>query len=98
MSEDYIHPTIDNELGWHSTSFVSSYSNDALENWQNRLHEVSFRKFGLITQSLRHVSTEMVEFPIYEGLPRLYEFFQEFEKKVLEPKRILALDVALKAT
>ena len=49
-------------------------------------------------QSLRHVATEMVEFPIYEGLPGLCEFFQEFEKKVLEPERILDLDLALKAT
>ena len=40
----------------------------------------------------------MVEFPIYEKLPGLCELFQEFEKKVLEPQRILALDIALKAT
>ena len=31
----------------------------------------------------------MVEFPIYEGFPGLHDFFQEFEKKVLEPQRIL---------
>ena len=42
--------------------------------------------------------TETVEFPIYEGLPGLSDFFQEFEEKVFEPQRILALDVALKAT
>ena len=52
ISEDYIHPTIDDELGWCSASSASSDSDDALKNWQNRLHEVSFRKFGLITQSL----------------------------------------------
>ena len=98
ISEDYIHPTIDGELGWCSTSSTSFESNDALENWQNRLHEVSFRKCGLITQSLRHVMTETVELPIYEGLPGLLEFFQEFEEKVFEPQRILDLDVALKAT
>ena len=96
--EDYIHPTVNGELGWRSTSSVSSDSKDALENWQNRLHEVSFRKCGLITQSLRHVATEMVELTTYEGIPRICELFQEFEKKVLEPQRILVLDVALKAT
>ena len=47
--EDYIQPIVYGELGWCSTSFTSSDSNDALENWQNRLHEVSFRKCGLIT-------------------------------------------------
>ena len=96
--EDYIHPTVDGKLGWCTTSYVSSDSEDALENWQNQLHEVSFRKCGLITQSLRHVATETVKLPIYEGLPGLSEFFQVFEETVFEPQRILALDVALKAT
>ena len=98
ISEDYIHPTIDGELGWCSESFTSFDSDDALENWQNRMHEVSFRKCGLITQSLHRVATETVEFPIYEGLPALSKFLQEFEEKVFEPKTVLALDVALKAT
>ena len=74
--EDYIHPTVDGELGWCNTSFASSDSDDALENWKNQLHEVSFRKCGLITQSLRHISTEMVNFPICEGFPELHDFFQ----------------------
>ena len=52
----------------------------------------------MITQSLRHVATETVELPIYEGLTGLSELFQEFEEKVLELQRILALDGALKAT
>ena len=81
ISEDYIHPTIDGGLGWHSASSAFSDSDDALENWQNRLHEVSLRKCGLITQSLRRVATETVEFPIYEGLSGLSKFFQEFEGK-----------------
>ena len=42
--------------------------------------------------------TEIVELPIYEGLEGLSEFFQEFEENVFVPQRILALDVALKAT
>ena len=32
ISEDYIHPTIDGELGWSSISPMSSDSDDALEN------------------------------------------------------------------
>ena len=71
ISEDYIHPTIDGELGWRGDSYTSSDSDDALKNWQNRLHEVSFRKCGLIAQSLHHVENETVELPIYEGLPKL---------------------------
>ena len=48
ISEDYIHPTVDGELGWRSASSTFSDSNDALENWQNCMHEVSFKKCGLI--------------------------------------------------
>ena len=32
ISEDYIHPTTDGELGWRSASSASSNSDDALEN------------------------------------------------------------------
>ena len=32
ISEDYIHPTVNGELGWRSESSTSSDSNDALEN------------------------------------------------------------------
>ena len=40
--EDFIHPTVDGELGWINDSFASLDSDDALENWKNSLHEVSF--------------------------------------------------------
>ena len=80
--EDYIHPNVDGELGWHSASSVSFDSDDALENWQNRMHEVSFTKCGLIMQSLCHVTTETFELPIYERLPELSVFLMEFEEKV----------------
>ena len=61
ISEYYIHPTADEEFSWCSVISASSDSKDALENWQNRMHEVSFRKCGLITQSLCHVVTKIVE-------------------------------------
>ena len=32
ISKDYIHPTVDRELGWHSDSSTYSGSDDALEN------------------------------------------------------------------
>ena len=62
------------------------------------MHEVSFRKFRLITQSLRHVATKVVELPVYEGLPELSAFLEIFEERVLEPQRLLALEQALKDT
>ena len=77
---------------------MSSDSGDALENWQNRMHEVSLRKCGLIMQSLCRVTIETIELPIYEGLPELSEFLLKFEGKVSEPQRLLELEEALKAT
>ena len=62
------------------------------------MHDVSFRKCGLITQSLCHVVSEMIEFPIYKGIPELYKFLMMFEEKVSEPHQLLALEEALKAT
>ena len=49
ISEYYVHPTTDGELGWCSASSASSDSDDSLENWQNHLHEVSIQKCSLIT-------------------------------------------------
>ena len=47
--EYYIHPNADEELGWCSSSSTYSDFDDALENWKNHIHEVSFRKCGMIT-------------------------------------------------
>ena len=70
ISKDYIHPTIDGELGWCNTRSTPSNSDDALENWKNQLHEVSFGKCGLVMQSLHYVTTEVIELWIYKGLPK----------------------------
>ena len=86
ISEEYIYLTNEGENGWHRAISAYSESNDALKNWQNCMHEVSFRKCGLITQSLRHVATEMVEFPVYEGLFKLSALSEIFEERVLEPQ------------
>ena len=52
ISEDCVQPTIDEEMGWRSSSSTLSYFDDALENWHNRIHEVSIQKCRKITQSL----------------------------------------------
>ena len=49
-------------------------------------------------QLLRRVVNEVIEFLIYEGLPKLSKFLVEFEEKVSEPQRLLALEEELKAT
>ena len=40
ISEDYIQPIVDGELGCLSSSSASLDSNDALENCKKQMHEV----------------------------------------------------------
>ena len=96
ISEYYIHPNVDGEISWCSASSASYDSDDALENWQNRLHEVSLWKCGLITQSLCHFVTETIHLLIYAGILELSEFLVEFNDKVLKPLWLLVLEEALK--
>ena len=41
LKEDYINPTTNGNLSWCSVRLCMSDSGEALENWKNRLHEVS---------------------------------------------------------
>jgi hypothetical protein len=41
--QDYINPTTDGNLRWLSDISCSSDSEEALENWQNKMYEVSTR-------------------------------------------------------
>ena len=79
---DYVNPTIDKKLSWRSVSSCTSDSGEALENWHNRMHEVSMRICIRIIWSLWNVGAETSEIPTYEGLPNLASFLVEFEAKV----------------
>ena len=82
--EDYINPIANGNLFWWSVSSWTSDSSDALENWQNRLHDVSMRKCARITRVVRDVGVKASMFPMYEGFPNLASFLEEFEEKVME--------------
>ena len=43
MQDDYINPTADGTLSWRCASSCTSDSEEGLENWKNRMHEVSGR-------------------------------------------------------
>jgi hypothetical protein len=62
------------------------------------MHEVSTRRCACITQSLRWIRTKLCDPPKYDGLNDISYFVKEFELKILEKKRLLALDIVLKAT
>ena len=69
-----------------------------MENWKNRLHEVSMRKCVRIASFVRRVEAQSRELPTYEGLPNLATFLSEFEGLVIAPQCLSVLNYVLKAT
>jgi hypothetical protein len=57
--EDYVNPTADGVLSWRSITSCTSDSDTGLENWQQRLHEVSTRRCVRIDRTVRWVGTEI---------------------------------------
>ena len=47
--DQYINPTANGKLSWRSVKSCTSDLGEALENWQNRMHEFSMRICARIT-------------------------------------------------
>jgi hypothetical protein len=96
--QDYINPTIDGNLSWRSEISCSSDSKEALENWQNKMHEVSTRRCAILTKEVCWIGTEVSNLPTFDGLNNLETFLFEFGGIVPVQQRLLELDEALKST
>ena len=73
--------------GWNTWDRESSYTSDSdeeLEHWQNRLHEVTTLGYNMMTQSLHCVPSEVWNLPTYDGLNDVDVFLDAFEREVLE--------------
>jgi hypothetical protein len=55
--EDYVNPTVDGVLGWHSITSCTIDSDTGLENWQQRLHKVSTRRCARIDHTIQWIGT-----------------------------------------
>jgi hypothetical protein len=96
--EDYVNPTADRVLSWRSITSCDFDSDIVLENWQQRLHEVSTRRCARIECVVRWVGTKIREPPSFHDINDLEDFLIRYEDEVLENQRLLALDIALKET
>jgi hypothetical protein len=61
--EDYVNPIVDGVLIWRSITSCALDSDTGLENWWQRLHEVSTRTCERIDYVVRWVGTEIREPP-----------------------------------
>ena len=75
-----------------------SDSEVGLENWKQRLHEVSGRRLARITRTLHWIKSKVSTLPIFDGLLDIQIFVQEYEAQLPCSKRLQHLVVALRAT
>jgi hypothetical protein len=57
QNADYINPTANGVLGWWSITSCTIDSDTGLENWEQRLHEVSMRRCARIDRVVRWIGT-----------------------------------------
>lgn len=62
------------------------------------LHELSTRRCARISKSVHYMTSEVCNMPYYDGLSDVNIFLDEYVEHVPKSKRLLALDIALKAT
>jgi hypothetical protein len=96
--DDYINPIVDGNLSWKSDNTCSSDSEEALENWKNKLYEFFMQICAKLTREVHWIGTEVSNLPTFDGLNHLEMFLLEFEEVVPLQQRFLSLDEALKAT
>ena len=95
---DYINPIAEGNISWRCYSSCASDSKVGLENWQNRLYEVSAHRCAFITKSLRWIGTEVIDIPSFHGLAYVNDFLQQFEQEIPHEQRMAAIDLAVRAT
>ena len=73
---DYVNSMEDGNISWRCDNSCASDSDVGLENWQNRLHEVSARRCTYLTKSLRWIGAEINEIPSFQGLTDIQDFLE----------------------
>jgi hypothetical protein len=77
--QDYINPTTDGNLSWRSDIACSSDSEEALENWENQMYEVSTRRCSILTREVRWIGTTVSKLPTVGHYNCLIDFKQPSE-------------------
>lgn len=96
--QDCVNPTVDGCVAWDCESPFTSDSDEELEHWQNRLHEVSMLRYNMMTKQLLYVSSKVRSFPYYDSLTDVDKILDAFESEVPKKHCFQALDLALRYT
>ena len=95
---DYINPIAEGNISWRCDSSCASDSDVGLENWQNKLYEVSARRCAFMTKSLQWIGAEVKDIPSFHGLADVNDFLQQFKQEIPHEQRMAVIDLAVKAT
>ena len=87
QDQDWVNPMTDERISWEHDSPCTLDSNDEIEQWQNRLHEVTTLNRNLMVRSLRRVMTKARELSTYAGATNVEEPIDRCEKARMEQKR-----------
>jgi hypothetical protein len=96
--QDYINPMTDGNLSWQSDNACSSDSEEALENWKNKIYGISTRRCARLTREVCWIDTTVSNLPTFDGMNPLETFLLDFEEIVPMQQRLLVVDEALKET
>jgi len=89
---------MDGQITWECESSFTLDSDEEVERWKNRLHEVIMLNCNMMTHSLCYVSIEVRDMPTDDGLNEVDTFLYAFQRDVLEKQHFHALDWVLRAT
>jgi len=80
--QDWVNLTADGRIAWDREISCTSASDEELEHWHNRLHQVSTMHCNMMTKLLRCVSSEVRSLPYYDGLTDVDNFLDAFEREM----------------
>ena len=78
--QDCVNPTVEGKLSWEHDSSCTSNSEEELEYWKNRLHEVSTSRCARITKSVHCMISEVCNLPSYDVLGDVNTFLNDYEE------------------
>ena len=95
---DYINPIAEGNISWRCDSSCTSDSDVVLENWLNRLYEVSARRCEFMTKSLQWIGAEIKDTPSFDGLANVKKNLKQFEREIPQEQRMSVIDLTVRAT